>query len=696
MARKAQRTDRAAWVLGIGLPVGLLFAVFSLLPEHDLTGRWPLGISTQEVDAYAHWFDRRSTADSSAKCDTYTLSGGPDGPGWRAVLFTAPGYRDSADVRPARTVTGAFQVRFPKGSPFLGQRRILLAPASLRSIRAKYEEVIANELGLLAPALTLVKVAVAGDTSLYVQEEVVDDPYIERQRLGDAVVFDQAFAAERPDHLFPDVDGDEGTARAVRSLEWSGVSGTLPMEDVVDADAAAALLFMVHIADRWDVITDRGTYTYRWGQERIVPTFRFLHDTATEVEHRVIVGHFLSRLARDPAILRRVGSMQEVLVDGIWRLKERFNAVDRAWLPLLAAQRPGARTQAAAQRMAQVLLDRIGSAPTFEVLAAADPAVLPSAFADALDLAAPATDAIDEVAARFGAEHIGDSLVFRRRGRYVIDRDLTLPKGIALVLEKSVRLEIGPGVDITVQGAMIARGTRVNPVFIRPLREGSAYGTVAVNAENGARCSLTGVRMSGGQSGDARGWRKGMLSVHGAAALTVEGCDFQADSGRAVIAVDGGELRIVGTHFTMIACDGVVAANAQGAIVQCVFNGGADGVVQRGGRLRVEQCRFNGPGDRGTDVGAAGQALLVRCAFDGAGVAVALKDQSDVQVSTCTFTGNALVFQVRAGGSGASRLVLHANTLAGNARERDVEAPSTVETREEPDPAWKDVYGARW
>lgn len=694
MARRDQRTDRSAWVLGVGLPVGLLFAIFSLLPEHDLTGRWPLHIAGTEVEAYARWFDQRGGADSIARCETYTISDLPDGPGWRTVLFEAEGRSDSVEVRPSRTISGAIELRFGKKVLFRGQRRLVLAPASLLSIRAKYEELIATELGLVAPAIALVRVAINGDTCLYVEEAMIDGYFLQRQRLSDAVPFEQAFALERPDHLFPEVDGDAEAARAVRSREWNGVRGALPANEVVDADAVAALLLMVHIADRGDLLTDRGVYSYGWGQERIMPLYPILHDTSAEVAGRSLTGHFLPLMRHDPGIIEHMKAHSERLADEVWRLKERFNAVDRDWLPLLTGSGNRLRAQAVAQRIARELLDRIGSVPSNEDRTPLAPAVAPSAFMDAMEITAVYAEPLEAIAARLGAEAIGDSLMFRRRGKYVIDQDLFLPKGVSLVLEKSVRLEIGPGVDITVQGAFIARGTPVNPVFIRPLREDSAYGTIAVNASVLHNCLLRGVRMSGGSGRNERGFRKGMLSIRGAASTTVEGCDFQADSGRAVLAIEGGDVRIKGSRFTMSACDGVVATNALGSISQCMFNGGGDGVVQRGGRLLVEQCRFEGMQARALSAGSASQTWMDHCTITGARVALAVKDQGTVaHVSDCAFTDNALVFQARGGAGGGSVLLIHSNTYSGNAREREVEAPSSVEMRTEPDASLRNMFG---
>ena len=677
--------------MGAGLPAGLLVAAFSVLPYERINGPWPLKVSAEEVAAYAQWLDFRGSVDSTASAEVISLSdpGMAAGEttadaGWQRRLFSAAGFSDSVDARPLRNVGGGWELRFGKKALYDGQRRILLAPTTAGSIRAKYEELLAAELGLLAPEIAFVRLVMDGDTGIFIQEQRIDEGFLERRRITDGVPFTQGFDAQRPDHLLPEVDGDATAATTVRGREWGVVRGDVPAEAGVDPDAAAAYLLMSQLADRPDLLLDEGWFMYRWTTGRIAPLYHTLHDADEALPWRELSGHFIARLARDAQFVERMRAKREKLMEESWRLKERFAAIDKAWLPMLAGDERMGRAQAEADRIKQQLLERLAIAPDPTAWTSALDPVLPSPFADAAPSTRSRSETKESIAARIGAEVIGDSIVFRHRGKYPIREDLVLPPGVGLVLEKSVRLEIAPGRNVLVQGAFIARGTGANPVFIRPMREDSAFGTFAVSGDGNVRCELRGVLMSGGSGADIQGFRhRGMLSIHGAASIVLDRCVLNGSTGKSALEVKGGGLRIEGCRFASKGTDLVDLEGVQGAISDCAFAAegeGSDGLGISGGRLLIENCTFSGFTERAVDAADVSEILLSGSRFNGNKVALGVKDLSIAHVDGCVFVENALVFSVQAKKAihGGARLIVYANEFTGNARDREVDGLSTV------------------
>jgi hypothetical protein len=115
--------------------------------------------------------------------------------------------------------------------------------------------------------------------------------------------------------------------------------------------------------------------------------------------------------------------------------------------------------------------------------------------------------------ARFRGVQVGDTIFFPR-GKYRVDEDLVLPPGIAVVMERGARFEMGAGASIVVLGPLHVRGTSINPVFVRAVDGNTPFGTLAVVGNGSTPCRLSGLRMSGGAGAMLNGVRHpGMCTV---------------------------------------------------------------------------------------------------------------------------------------------------------------------------------------
>ncbi|MFN6114315.1 MAG: right-handed parallel beta-helix repeat-containing protein [Flavobacteriales bacterium] len=709
MRRSAKRTAIGPWPLvsGLLLPLALLMLVFSVADHGLLAGEWPMGISSAEVDAYAKWLDVRPEERGEGRAEIYRFGGSKEdgpcmmehtGPGWTVRWFEADGYGDSVEVRRLRTVSGGFVVKFKRDEPFRAQRHIVLMPASVESMRAKYLEVLAGELGLVTPEVSFVRVIACGrDLGIFRKEERIDTDLLEKQRMADGALFEQGFDARRPDHLYPAFDEDtlaagilRATLRTARTDLSNGYNGAL--YHVLDRDAAVARLLM-HVMEQ-DGFREEDVFAYRWSEGRVVPLYR---PGRGPMEGGMNVDPLmwdpLLALMSDVRVREALSVRWEKLMEVRWRLRERFLTMDRAWLPLLAP--PGGLAMAAA-RTARIRNELLGDA-----MAGTDPLkVLDRQLVDGPGRATfeqdtvvaqrywPALDdarMVQRIVQRYKASVQGDTIVFPR-GRYQVDEDLVLPFGKHVVLLQGARFELAAGVSVICQGSLQVRGTARNPVFVRALRDGAPFGTFAVLGDKRITCSIRGLQLDGGSEARICGaYFSGQLAVHGAAYTEMVNCVIGANAGEDAVNVKGGRVLIQDCVFENGQADLVDLDHCTGRVFRCTFRSGrkdsnGDGLDVSGARMLVEDCLFQGMMDKGISVGEASQLLVRNSRFEGNARGVVAKDLSIAHVIDNVFTDNGLVFAAyrKKPIYGGARLLRYANVFDGNRQEQETDALSEV------------------
>ena len=128
--------------------------------HHSLAGVRPLGIRSTEVDGYATWLDVSFSDSVGRPVPVYYISASgrskrcsweDDGRGWDRRWLEGEGYGDSVKVRRMRSEDGGLLVELKEGTLLREQRAFVLRPAGPGSIRQKYLEMLATEMGLLDP-----------------------------------------------------------------------------------------------------------------------------------------------------------------------------------------------------------------------------------------------------------------------------------------------------------------------------------------------------------------------------------------------------------------------------------------------------------------------------------------------------------------------------------------------------------------
>lgn len=708
MKRSAERRiGISRWLLGTGIVGVLLLAMFSLAAPGQLKGGWPLGVTAQEIAAYAALFDRRPQEASTVRVENYYIGGsrkdGPclleqEGPGWSERWFEADEYGDSVEVRRLRSEEGGFVVKFGREDPFHAQRQIVLIPAGESGIRAKYLEVLATEMGLLTPEVSFIRLIACGkDLGLFVKEERIGPEFMEKHRMADGALFTHGFDPDRPDHLVPLFEDDTLAAHVVRStlqqvfsMAGTGMGDALPY--IIDEQAAINWLLMRSLENAGDPFGEEGLFAYRWTTGRIVPIYRrgrnaerVAVDPSTPVAVNPITALFF-----EPSFQAAFKARREELIEDQWRLKERFAAVDAAWLPILAEGGSLSAEQARATALANALLQRLSDAKlgpwTHTVVPGAGHATLlrpegPARYWPSAD----DEQLLQRVATRLKARVVRDTILFPR-GRYAIDEDLIIPLGYTVVLEQGARFEIAAGRSVLCLGPLLVRGTVRNPVFIRQQLAGESFGTFAVSCRDGDSCSITGLLISGGSEARINGvYHSGMLSIHGASRTTLTNCVISGSTGEDGLNIKGGTALLKDCVFESGFADLVDLDFVTGEVRDCVFRSGradsnGDGLDVSGSRVLVQGCRISSMMDKGLSSGEGSQVLVRNNRFEGNRLAIASKDLSVVYVHDNTFTANALVFGAyrKKAIYGGAHLMLGTNVYAGNAKDREVDMFSEV------------------
>lgn len=701
----SRKVGALAWLMAAVLVAAAHFAVFRFADPARLAREWPLGIKANEVDAYASLFELRSDT-VMGKPERYLISSDPDrclmndrGAGWSTHWFEADGYGDSVTVRRLRTERGGFVIKFKRDEPFRAQRHIVLTPASVYSLRAKYLEILADELGLITPEVSFVRLIACGlDQGLYLKEERIDVDFLEKRGLAGAAFAEQGHTAGRPDHLFPSFEEDSLGLFAVTPLlarayteAAAGRADVMPY--LIDARPAASLIVLAWVEHGAAAFNHEHLMAHDWSRGRLVPLYRRSRAGEKELPQPAFrMRDALSSALADERIRQLVRDRWQELGEDAWRVRERFAAMDRAWLPILCEGQSLSVMQARMQRVQEEL---IGSAAL-----AADPiagmnatltryagAASHSAGMHAAGYWPGADDAsiLEGIAKRTKAFVRGDTLVFPR-GRYIIASDLTIPYGHAVVMEQGARIEVAAGASVMVQGPLHVRGTKRNPVFIRAADERAPFGSFAVVGDGTIDVRIEGLQMSGGSEGWINAVRaSGMLAIHGAARTFLNDCIISGSQGEDLLNIKGGEVLLRDCIFEDGHADLVDLDRCTGRVDKCLFrntsgDANGDGLDMSASRILVTACAFSRLNDKGISVGEASQLLVMDSRFEGNASGLVAKDLSVAYASGNRFTGNKTAFAAyrKKPIYGGARLVRYANELDANARDEHADEYSAI------------------
>jgi hypothetical protein len=642
--RKAKRAriKPSAALFAVAVPAVVLFVLFSLLPYGAMVGQWPLGIGQEEVMAYQKVFDRRPGQHGEGLPEAWVLTAEGSGDCLGRSTLAAAGGTASMEVQALPGSQGG--ILLLADAPF-GPRqmdRMALVPADLSSLTVLYVQSVAEALGLASPAVDVLRLGRCGRTAApwLLQQVISKDHVLRHARYGSVLL------------------GPDGRASGPDSSVLSGVQ---PQVQDLDTALLPAFGLLAWAGQRQDLLNGSAGAVRDGITGGISPLYRMPYGDAAD--STVALARLLRAGLARPTVQARVQALaHELLADSAqWAM--RFAAIDSAQVPVLANGRNLGLVQASVDRVRTDFMARLFH-PRPEAL-----------FGAPRPQAPVAATALDPWLAQFRS---GDTLRFVR-GKYLLDHDMEVPQGLAVVLERGSRWNLAPGVDITIHGEFHARGTEVNPVFIRPVNDSAAYGSITVSGNGETRVRMRGVRISGGSEQRAQGLqRPGMLSFVGCQ-VVMERCTVGPSAGPASVSVQRGRCAIADSWFSGAKGAAVKLMGAESTVERCTFTGGNGaaswGVMADAAGLLLRGSTFQDLPGGGLHAGAGSKAAVLSSTLAGCGTAVLATEGSEVDVDGCTLNGNATAFTLREGrwALGTAKLVLHANTLTGNTREEDAQ-----------------------
>ena len=542
---KRARPKWRAWGFAVLVPALFLFALFSLLPYDAMVGRWPLGIRNAEVMAYQPWFDHRPGQAVDVELPVVGLSGNGSAARWDSAGVAAP--VEVVATRGAEVLLRSAQAP--------GRA---LWPASIGSLRDLYVKLLADTFGVHAPAISLVSFERdGGDQGVHVLERVPAGDAPLKGLPADVLLLG---IGDR-DHAVAPLRGEVPAAALRTSHEDDRLWG--------------AYALLLYARDRIDLPAGEAAFAFDPVLGRVLPLYHALPADTTGQAHRPLAAFAHERLRSDGTRAAMQALAAQLLNDSAY-WTDRLGAVDGQWEPALAGGRSLGLTGASTRTQRMEFLARLfhPDPVAFFGEARSTPVGLPVAAA-----------AIPGWMERFRSE---PDTIRLPRGKYDVDEDIILPRGTALVLERGARLFMAPGVRLVVDAPLHARGTALNPVFIRPQDASRPYGAVIVRGDGATECCLRGVRMSGGAGAEIDGVRYGASLSFVRCRVTLAESDIEAPGQDALLEVRRGAVDFLNTRFGKGARAAVRLQDVRGTLRNCTFTGGPEGLVVEGGDVRSE------------------------------------------------------------------------------------------------------------
>ncbi len=673
--RKGKRSSPSiqAWLFALAIPAVALFMVFSLMPYSRMVSPWPWGIGQSEVMAYQNFFDRRPGQHVEGSAEVYSLV--PNGQG----KFTLKAEQDEAPATQVelslssstKASAGSFLLELPEEQTFRGATELAFIPADLHSLEVLYAQAVADSLNIEAPATVLVRLERDGKAAgpYLVQEQVTPEYVMKHALVAMALVGEDGTVAS-----------DDRINTAAGDTIGTIASGSLMASERFDTTATAALGLLACAEQRTDLLDGEAGAMYDRVTRAITPLYRMRLGNAEGTSEGAIAVAFREALTNAAAQQRIIRLAEHLRADSAaWAA--RFLAIDSAAVPVLAKGRNIGLVQAEVDRTRERFIRRLFHPTTASFIGPPTEASLQS------------TITLDPWLAQFRSNP--DTLRFVR-GKYDIDHDLVLPKGMAVVLERGARWFMAPGVSVVVNGELHMRGTDLNPVFIRPQVDGQPWGAIAVNGNGNTRVRIRGLRISEGSDLWAHGVRHGGMLSFIRADVRLDHCSIGEAYGNAAVSLVRGTFNMADCFLERASQSFVNLAEVNGSVERTSFGQasrgkdamGRNAIGMRASHILLRGCSFTDLPFAALSAGRSSEVLVTSSRFSGNATAITALDGSTVHVDGCDFTGNTNVFVLRRDqpALGGATLKLYTNTFTGNGTERVVDADSKVETGTTVDP----------
>lgn len=270
----------------------------------------------------------------------------------------------------------------------------------------------------------------------------------------------------------------------------------------------------------------------------------------------------------------------------------------------------------------------------------------------------PASEFIAESGLPFEEE---EGFLVLRGGTYDITRDLVLPAGYGLALERGVTLRLGPGANIVSYGPVQIRGTAEQLVRIEaldPERPWGVFGVVKADAQS----TIEYLLLSGGSENWVNGiFFSGQLAFH-SSDVRISNSVITGARADDALNIKRARFEISNSRIHGNVSDGFDGDWVTGTVRDSVIeNNGGDGLDFSGSQVVVIDTRLSNMGDKALSVGEKTSLLALNNLINDSVIGVASKDLSDVRLHANVVyqneTGLALYRKKQIFGGGAAQVM---------------------------------------
>ncbi|MBF0103994.1 MAG: right-handed parallel beta-helix repeat-containing protein [Deltaproteobacteria bacterium] len=238
-------------------------------------------------------------------------------------------------------------------------------------------------------------------------------------------------------------------------------------------------------------------------------------------------------------------------------------------------------------------------------------------------------------------------------GEYSISKNIILPYGVNLVIEKGSKIALAHDKSIIVYGSLTINGEKENPVVISNLEKNKPFGVIAAIGDLNNNIHIDHLSLSGGHEAIINGsYLSGGLSLYGHGLVKINNSSITGNTADDGLNIKNAKVDIRNSVFSSNFADQIDLDNCEGIVVGNKFSKGdsiavssdnnGDGLDLSGSKFLIVNNTFDGFVDKGVSIGEKSLAFVKSNNFNNNRSAVTIKDQSEVYLESNIYNQNTI------------------------------------------------------
>lgn len=216
------------------------------------------------------------------------------------------------------------------------------------------------------------------------------------------------------------------------------------------------------------------------------------------------------------------------------------------------------------------------------------------------------------------------------KGVLSFSQDLFIPKGNRVIIEAGTKIKLTNNAAIVSHSPVDIRGTKDSRVSIYS-PDGTANGFTVLSDE---KSKMTFTTFDNMNTMNKSNWTlTGAVTFYGGN-VEIDNCQFLNNNCEDGLNLIRCQFKVVNATVSGTFSDGFDADFCTGELISSHFeNTGNDCIDFSGSTIKIENCSIKNSGDKGISGGEGSSLTVTNCSIDGAHIAIASKDLSEVKVS---------------------------------------------------------------